>query len=60
MFKAGVAFSRAANCAAQAQAPQDDEANVLQPVADSWMRAASNYQIAELLAADAALPRQPG
>jgi hypothetical protein len=52
MSKAEEAFSRAAMCADQAQAAQDEERRTFfNRLRDSWVRVANNYQIA--LAADA-------
>jgi hypothetical protein len=61
MSKGEEAFSRAAMCAARAQAAQDDERRTFfNRQWDSWVRVANNYQIAESLAADAAPPRPVG
>ena len=61
MSKAEEAFSRAAMCADQAQAAQDEERRTFfNRLWDSWLRVAHNYQIAESLAADAAPPRPAG
>ena len=58
MSKAEEAFSRAAMCADQAQAAQDEEwRTFFKRLRDSWVRVANNYQIAESLAADDAPPR---
>jgi hypothetical protein len=57
MSKAEEAFSRAAQCADQAQAARDEETRTFfNRLRDSWLRVANNYQIAESLAADAAPP----
>lgn len=54
MSKAEEAFSRAAQCADQAQAARDEETRTFfNRLRDSWLRVANNYQIAESLAADA-------
>ncbi len=56
MSKAEEAFSRAAMCADQAQAAQDEERRTFfNRLRDSWVRVANNYQIAESLT-----PRRPG
>jgi hypothetical protein len=61
MSKAEEAFSRAAMCADQAQAAQDEEwRTFFKRLRDSWVRVANNYQIAESLAADDAPPRPAG
>ena len=61
MSKAEEAFSRAAMCADQAQAAQDEEwRTFFNRLRDSWVRVANNYQIAESLAADDAPPRPAG
>jgi hypothetical protein len=61
MSKAEEAFSRAAMCADQAQAAQDEEwRTFFKRLRDSWVRVANNYQIAESLAADDAPPRPVG
>jgi hypothetical protein len=61
MSKGEEAFSRAAMCAARAQAAQDDERRTFfNRQWDSWVRVANNYQIAESLAADDAPPRPVG
>ena len=61
MSKAEGAFSRAAMCADQAQAAQDEERRTFfNRLRDSWVRVANNYQIAESLAADDAPPRPAG
>jgi len=61
MSKGEEAFSRAAMCAARAQAAQDDERRTFfNRQWDSWVRVANNYQIAESLAADDAPPRPAG
>jgi hypothetical protein len=61
MSKAEEAFSRAAMCADQAQAAQDEERRTFfKRLRDSWVRVANNYQIAESLAADDAPPRPAG
>ena len=61
MSKAEEAFSRAAMCADEAQAAQDEERRTFfNRLWDSWLRVAHNYQIAESLAADAAPPRPAG
>ena len=53
MSKAEEAFSRAAQCADQAQAARDEETRTFfNRLRDSWLRVANNYQIAESLAAD--------
>jgi len=61
MSKAEEAFSRAAQCADQAQAARDEETRTFfNRLRDSWLRVANNYQIAESLAADAAPPHPAG
>ena len=61
MSKGEEAFSRAAMCAARAQAAQDNERRTFfNRQWDSWVRVANNYQIAESLAADDAPPRPVG
>ena len=61
MSKGEEAFSRAAMCAARAQAAQDDKRRTFfNRQWDSWVRVANNYQIAESLAADDAPPRPAG